>query len=80
LLSDILYCDEQYRAALESVLQPYLNHFIVSTENEAVQAIHMLREGSVGKAGFLVLEYFNDKKTKAVKTPEGLVPMRDILR
>ena len=79
LLSDILYCDEQYRAALESVLQPYLNHFIVSTENEAVQAIHMLREGSVGKAGFLVLEYFNNKNSKAVKTPEGLVPMRDII-
>jgi len=58
LLSDILYCDEQYRAALESVLQPYLNHFIVETEQEAMQSIQMLKDAGNGKAGFLVLEYF----------------------
>jgi chromosome segregation protein len=80
LLSDILYCDEQYRAALESVLQPYLNHFIVQSENEALQAIHLLREGSVGKAGFLILDHFNGRAASEKKRPHAdLIPLADIV-
>jgi chromosome segregation protein len=79
LLSDILYCEEQYRAALETVLQPYLNHFIVQTENEALQAIHLLREGNIGKAGFLVMEYFEKTKRDAPQKFDGILPMEDIL-
>jgi chromosome segregation protein len=80
LLSDILYCDEQYRAALESVLQPYLNHFIVQSENEALQAIHLLREGSVGKAGFLILDHFKERATAEKKRPHAdLIPLADIV-
>jgi chromosome segregation protein len=71
LLSDILYCDEQYRAALESVLQPFLNHFIVQSENEALQAIHLLREGSVGKAGFLILDHFDGRAASEKKSPHA---------
>jgi chromosome segregation protein len=69
LLSDILYCDEQYRAALESVLQPYLNHFIVQTENEAMQGIHLLREGSIGKAAFIILEQFQQYRAPISDPP-----------
>ena len=32
LLSDIIYSEEKYRVAIESVLQPYLNNFVVETE------------------------------------------------
>jgi chromosome segregation protein len=80
LLSDILYCDEQYRAALESVLQPYLNHFIVQSENEALQAIHLLREGSVGKAGFLILDHFKERAASEQQRPHAdLIPLADIV-
>ena len=58
LLSDIIYSEEKYRIAIESVLQPYLNNFVVDTENEALNAIDILSKSSVGKASFLILDYF----------------------
>ncbi len=58
LLSDIIYSEEKYRVAIESVLQPYLNNFVVDTENEALNAIDILSQSSVGKASFLILDYF----------------------
>jgi len=63
LLSDIIYSDEKYRVAIESVLQPYLNNFVVETENEAINAIDVLSQSSVGKASFLILDYFNSIST-----------------
>lgn len=58
LLSDIIYSEEKYRVAIESVLQPYLNNFVVDTENEAINAIDILSQSSAGKASFLILDYF----------------------
>ena len=58
LLSDIIYSEEKYRVAIESVLQPYLNNFVVDSENEAINAIDILSQSSVGKASFLILDYF----------------------
>jgi chromosome segregation protein len=60
LLSDIIYSEEKYRVAIESVLQPYLNNFVVDTENEAINAIDILSQSSVGKASFLILDYFKN--------------------
>ena len=59
LLSDIIYSEEKFRVSIESVLQPYLNNFVVDTENEALNAIDILSKSSVGKASFLILDYFN---------------------
>ncbi|HNG05945.1 MAG TPA: AAA family ATPase, partial [Saprospiraceae bacterium] len=61
LLSDIIYTEEKYRIAIESVLQPYLNNFIVEKENEALNAIDILSQSSAGKAGFLILDYFKSQ-------------------
>ncbi|MBK6276008.1 MAG: hypothetical protein IPF58_15555 [Saprospirales bacterium] len=70
LLSDIIYSEEKYRVAIESILQPYLNNFVVDTENEALNAVDVLSQSSVGKASFLILDYFNkstaDSKQNAV--------------
>lgn len=60
LLSDIIYSEEKYRVAIESVLQPYLNNFVVDTENEAINAIDILSQSSAGKASFLILDYFKN--------------------
>ncbi|MBK9329175.1 MAG: chromosome segregation protein SMC [Sphingobacteriales bacterium] len=60
LLSDIIYSEEKYRVAIESVLQPYLNNFVVDTENEALNAIDILSQSSVGKASFLILNFFRN--------------------
>lgn len=64
LLSDIIYSEEKYRVAIESVLQPYLNNFVVDTENEAINAIDILSQSAVGKASFLILDYFKRANTE----------------
>ena len=49
LFSDILYCREEYRVAIENYLEPLMNHYVVDTYNEAIRAINLLgvhrREG-----------------------------------
>lgn len=79
LLTDIIYTEEKYRAALETVLQPWLNHFIVQEENEAGQAILMLQQGSVGKAGFLLSTSFESHQKDETPAIEGLMRMIDII-
>ncbi len=59
LLGDIIYTDPQYRIAIESVLQPYLTHYIADEELQAKQAVELLKNAGVGKANFLVLEYYD---------------------
>ncbi|HPW87348.1 MAG TPA: hypothetical protein PLU78_09125, partial [Chitinophagales bacterium] len=67
LLSDIIYSEEKYRVAIESVLQPYLNNFVVDTENEALNAIDILSQSAVGKASFLILDYFKNLATNTAQ-------------
>src|SRR5690606_30905371 len=61
LFSDILYCQEQYRVAVENYLEPYMNYFVVEDLEEALAALQLLSDSVKGKAGFFVLS-----KVKAV--------------
>jgi chromosome segregation protein len=63
ILSDILYVKEEYRAALENVLDPYLNYYIVNNVEEGLQAVHLLDENKKGKANFFLLNKFNQMNT-----------------
>lgn len=58
LLSDILTCDEKYRVAIENFLEPFMNYYIVETEEQAYQAVNLLSNASKGKANFFVLKSF----------------------
>ena len=58
LLSDIIYVKEQYRAAVENVLEPYLNYYVVNNLAEGLQAVHLLDENKKGKANFFLLDQF----------------------
>lgn len=60
LLSDILYVKEQYRAALENVLDPYLNYYIANNLEEGLQAIHLLDDKKKGKVNFFLLNKFDE--------------------
>jgi chromosome segregation protein len=71
LLSDILYCEEQYRIALELALKPYLNHFIVATEADARKAIDLLSGSAKGRANFFILEQFRSLKIPPSKFKPG---------
>ncbi|GGE67792.1 condensin subunit Smc [Pedobacter psychrotolerans] len=78
LLSDILFCDEDYRIAIENYLEPVMNHYVVDEYIDAVQAINLLTDSSRGRANFFVLENVPDKNP--VFTPhEGLVPALSVI-
>ncbi len=65
ILSDILYVKEEYRAALENVLDPYLNYYIVNNVAEGLQAVHLLDDNKKGKANFFLLNKFDEMNTLA---------------
>ena len=55
LFSDILFCREEYRVAIENYLEPLMNHYVVDTYNEAIKAINLLSAAAQGRAHFFVL-------------------------
>ncbi len=56
LLADIFTAKDDYNDALFSILEPYLNFYVVQTEEEARKAISLLTENEQGKANFFVLD------------------------
>ncbi|MBC8051843.1 MAG: chromosome segregation protein SMC [Sphingobacteriaceae bacterium] len=56
LLSDVLFCKEEYRIAIENYLEPVMNHYVVDTQAEAIQAIRLLSDSSKGRANFFILD------------------------
>ena len=59
ILSDIIYVKEAYRAAVENVLEPYLNYYVVSDLAEGLQAVNLLEANQKGKANFFLLDKIN---------------------
>src|SRR5690606_28279849 len=55
LFSDILYCQESYRVAIENFLEPYMNYYVVDDTSDALTAIQLLNDSAKGKAGFFIL-------------------------
>ena len=59
ILSDIIYVKEEFRTAVENVLEPYLNYYVVESLDEGLKAIHLLDENKKGKANFFLLDKLN---------------------
>jgi len=60
LLSDVFVVKPEFRTAIESVLEPYLNHYVVQDISEAAAAIRLLESAKKGKASFLLLDHIAD--------------------
>jgi chromosome segregation protein len=60
LLSDVIYVQQEYRAAVENVLEPYLNYYVVNNLEEGLKAIHLLDDNKKGKANFFLLDKLNE--------------------
>ena len=58
LFSDILFCREEYRVAIENYLEPLMNHYVVSNYDEAISAINLLSNSAKGRAQFFVLDSY----------------------
>jgi len=76
LLSDIIYCDPQYRTIVEHLLEPYLNHFVVRNVEEAANAIRLLHSSQKGKANFFILDRFDPATSVGQsQSPAGVTPL-----
>ncbi len=77
LLSDIIYVKEQYRAAVENVLEPYLNYYVVNNLQEGLQAVHLLDDNKKGKANFFLLDKFSD--VEHGHQPQGTIKALEVV-
>jgi len=80
ILSDIIYVKEEFRAAVENVLEPYLNYYVVNNLKEGLQAVHLLDNNKKGKANFFLLDKFNAQHNDSIPhQPEGTIPALSVV-
>ena len=80
ILSDIIYVKEDYRAAVENVLEPYLNYYVVNNLREGLQAVHLLDENKKGKANFFLLDKINEiQPATADHQPQSSIAAMDVV-
>jgi len=79
LLSEIIVCEDEYKVAIENFLDPYLNHFVVNTMEDAWDALESLNTAAKGRAHFFVLETLENFKPVHPKVMEGCTPALDVI-
>ncbi len=72
---------DEYRTALEYVLDSYLNYYVVKDVAEAAQAVRLLESNKKGKANFFLLNQFNSDSNAAPGKPQdGLTPALSVIQ
>ncbi len=80
ILSDVLYVKEEYRTALENVLEPYLSYYVVNGLQEGLEAVHLLDEHKKGKANFFLLDKFSHVPAESsAHRLEGAIPALSVI-
>ncbi len=79
LLSDVFVVQNEYRTALENLLDNYLNYYVVNNLEEATKAVHLLETNKKGKANFFILNNFDQYKASEHSIPQGLTPALDVV-
>ncbi len=79
LLSDVFVVQNEYRTALENLLDNYLNYYVVNNLDEAAKAVHLLESNKKGKANFFILNNFDQYKASEHSVPQGLTPALDVV-
>ncbi|MDB5121678.1 MAG: chromosome segregation protein [Sphingobacteriales bacterium] len=69
LLSDVFFCLEEYRVTLENYLEPVMNHYVVESQHEAIQAIKLLSDSGMGKAHFFILDALSRLQQEHISLP-----------
>ncbi|MEY4702317.1 MAG: chromosome segregation protein, partial [Bacteroidota bacterium] len=77
LLSDIIYVKEEYRAAVENVLEPFLNYYVVDCLEDGIKAISLLEENKKGKANFFMLDRLQNTSTSNM--PSNTISALDVV-
>jgi len=79
ILSDIIYVKEEFRAAVENVLEPYLNYYVVNDLQEGLQAVHLLDAHKKGKANFFLLDKIGTGTAATGHSSEGMIPAMEVI-
>lgn len=79
LLSDVFVVKNEYRTALENVLDNYLNYYIVANPQEAAKAVHLLDSNKKGKANFFILDHIGNGESNVAEAPAGAIPALDLV-
>jgi len=79
ILSDIIYVSEEYRAAVENVLEPYLNYYVVNNLEEGLRAVHLLDDHKKGKANFFLLDKLDQLKKEESHQPPDTIPAIQVI-
>ena len=79
ILSDIIYVKEEYRTAVENVLEPYLSYYVVNNLQEGLQAVHLLDINKKGKANFFLLDKFDQELHADVHQPNDTIPALNVV-
>ncbi|UOE47358.1 chromosome segregation protein SMC [Mucilaginibacter sp. SMC90] len=66
LFSDVLFCKEEFRVAIENYLEPLMNYYVVESYDDAVKAINLLSNSAKGRANFFVLNNYADEAVTQV--------------
>jgi chromosome segregation protein len=79
VLSDIIYVKEEFRTAVENVLEPYLNYYVVNDLEEGLKAVHLLDDNKKGKANFFLLNKFPADLAETHQQPADTVPALSVI-
>ncbi len=79
ILSDIIYVNEAYRTAVENVLEPYLNYYVVNNLAEGMQAVHLLDDNKKGKANFFLLDQLKGQEISNIPQPANTIKALDVI-
>ncbi|HEY4935166.1 MAG TPA: chromosome segregation protein SMC [Puia sp.] len=79
VLSDIIYVKEEFRTAVENVLEPYLNYYVVNDLEEGLKAVHLLDDNKKGKANFFLLNKFPAELAETHQQPADTVSALSVI-
>ena len=79
LLSDVFVVKNEYRTALENVLDSYLNYYIVADTAEAAKAVSLLDSNKKGKANFFILDHLGAYEHTAAQVPQDAIPALSVV-
>ena len=79
LLSDVFVVKNEYRTALENVLDNYLNYYIVANAAEAAKAVSLLDTNKKGKANFFLIDHLGTYNSTDSEVPQGAIPALSVV-
>ena len=79
LLSDLILVQQEYKALIESYLEPYMNFFVVDTPEDALQAITLLNNQNKGRANFIILSEIADMEMEPTVSEGKLVAAYEVV-